>query len=33
MSQLRSDILKKRKREEIEKSEQQYKWVHIATPI
>jgi|GEM_PF-5690262 len=33
MSQLRSDILKKRKREEIEKSEQQYKRVHIAAPI
>ena len=33
MSQLRSDILKKRKREEIEKAEQQYKRIHIATPI
>jgi hypothetical protein len=33
MSQLRSDILKKRKREEIEKFEQQYKRVHITAPI
>ena len=33
MSQLWSDILKKRKREEIEKAKQQYKRIHIATPI
>ncbi len=33
MSQLQSDILKKRKREEIEKAEQQHKRIHIATPI
>lgn len=33
MSQLRSDILKKWKREEIEKFEQQYKRVHITALI
>jgi hypothetical protein len=33
MSQLRSDILRKRKKSEIEKSEKLYKRNHIATPI
>jgi hypothetical protein len=33
MSQLRSDILRKRKKIEIEKSEKLYKRNHIATPI
>jgi hypothetical protein len=33
MAQLRSDILCKRKREEIEISERQYKRLHIAEPI
>ena len=33
MSQLRSDIIYKRKRNEIEASEKQYKRIHIATPI
>src|SRR5690242_5064453 len=33
MSQLRSDIIYKRKRNEIEVSEKQYKRIHIATPI
>lgn len=33
MSQLRSDILSKRKRNEAEKAEQQYKRIHIAAPI
>ena len=33
MSQLRSDILRKRKQVEIEKSENLYKQNHIATPI
>lgn len=33
MSQLRSDILRKRKKAEIEKSENLYKRNHIATPI
>ena len=33
MSQLRSDILRKRKKFEVEKSEKIYKQNHIATPI
>ena len=33
MSQLRSDILHKRKRKNIEKYERQYKRIHIAEPI
>jgi len=33
MAQLRSDILCKRKREDIEISERQYKRLHIAEPI
>ena len=33
MSQLRSDILKKRKREEINETERQYKCIHIAGPV
>ncbi|CAG8525715.1 18255_t:CDS:1 [Acaulospora morrowiae] len=33
MSQLRSDILSKRNHNEVEKTKQQYKQIHIATPI
>lgn len=33
MAQLRSDLLCKRKREDVEISERQYKRLHIAEPI
>ena len=33
MAQLRSNILYKRKREDVENSERQYKRIHIAEPI
>ena len=33
MSQLKSDILCRNKKIELEKSEKLYKWNHIATPI
>ena len=33
MAQLRSSILHKRKREEVEISERKYKRIHIAEPI